>query len=190
LLDSLSDDYGMVYCWMDYYDSNGQLLHQTHPVISGDIFEKVLLKESIGGTPTYLVRKSVIEKIGGFDTNLVYGDDGEFVRRVAKEYKIDYVPVVLARVYINHGFIRQTDMSERSYMEAIDALKYIMEKYKDDFNVRPQIKSVAYASIACNYARLKNMSNFIKFAVLSVQTSFSPVGKYKMLGKSLVKFIS
>lgn len=189
LLDSLSDDYGMVYCWMDYYDQDGILLHQTHPTIKGEIFEQVLLTESIGGTPTYFVRKSVIEKVGGFDTNLVFGDDGEFVRRIAKFYKIDFVPEVLAKVYVNHGYRRQSDLNEETYIEAISALNYIIDKYREDFDARPQTKSVAFAIIASYYANLFNISGYSKYAILSARTSFRPVGKYKMLTKSLLKFI-
>lgn len=189
LLDSLPDDYGMVYCWMDYYDQSGEILHQTHPDIRGDIFEQVLLKESIAGTPTYLIRKSVIDKVGGFDTNLVFGDDGEFVRRVAKNFKIDFVPEVLAKVYTDHGFDRQSDLNAKTCIEAINSLKYIMEKYRDDFNARPQIKSVAYAFIACHYAHLNNILIFLRYTMLSLKTSFTPLGKYKMLAKSLVKHL-
>jgi glycosyltransferase involved in cell wall biosynthesis len=190
LLESLSEDYGMVYCWMDYYDVNGKMLHQTHPVLRGNIFEQVLLKESIGGTPTYLVRKSVIDKLGGFDTNLVFGDDGEFVRRIAKHFKIDFVPEVLTKVHINHGYVRQTDINDSTRQEAIYALMYILEKYKDDFNVRPKTKSVALATMACHFARAKNISEFLKYAKLSAQISLTPIGKYKMMAKSLINFIS
>lgn len=189
LMDALSEEYGMVYCWMDYYDQDGKLLHETHPAFRGDIFEKVLLKESIGGTPTYLVRKSVIDMVGGFDTNLVFGDDGEFVRRIAKSYKIDFIPEVLAKVYVNHGFTRQTDMNDQTYAEAIESLKYILEKFREDFNSRPHVRSSAYATIAVYYANLKNITGFVKYSLLSAQASFKPVGKYKMLAKSLKKFL-
>jgi glycosyltransferase involved in cell wall biosynthesis len=189
LLESLPDEYGMVYCWMDYFNSEGQIIHQTHPSIKGNIFEKVLLTESIGGTPTYLIRKAVIDRVGGFDTNLVFGDDGEFIRRIAKYYKVEFVPEVLAKVYIDHGFKRQSDMDPATYREAINSRLYLLEKYKQDFDQIPGTKSVIYALIAVYFTKLKEPVNFFRYAVRSTFTSFLPVGKYKMLAKSFLNLI-
>ena len=190
LINSLPEEYGMVYCWMDYFNGEGHIIHQTHPILRGNIFEKVLLTESIGGTPTYLVRKAVIDAVGGFDTNLVYGDDGEFIRRIAKYYKVEFVPEVLAKVYVDHGFKRQTDMDSATYREAINSRLYLLEKYKQDFDRRPGAKSVVYAIIAGYYATLKEPVNFFRYVIRSTFTSLFPIGKYKMLAKSFLKFIS
>ncbi|MBB6327749.1 GT2 family glycosyltransferase [Algoriphagus iocasae] len=53
--------------------------------------EKYVNDENFGVTANLLVRKSVLEKIGGFNTKLLTGGDSEFCNRAVKEgFKIAY----------------------------------------------------------------------------------------------------
>lgn len=68
--------------------------------------ESLLLLEpvAIGPGSTTLVKREVFEKIGGFDENkeLHPSEDWEFCYRVAREYKLAFLPEVLVE-YRNHG---------------------------------------------------------------------------------------
>jgi glycosyltransferase involved in cell wall biosynthesis len=184
LLDSLSNEYGMVYCWMDYYDDFGKSVHQTHPVLKGYIFKDILVDEKISGTPTFLVRKSVIEQIGGFDTELIYFDDAEFARRVAKNYKIDLIQEPLVKVYTNHGSIRQSDMT---YL-ASESLVYIFNKYKDDLNKDLFLKSQFFTKCAYSFSISKNIHSFIKYSFFAIKSYPFSLGKYRTLSRGILNF--
>jgi glycosyltransferase involved in cell wall biosynthesis len=188
--EQLPEKIGLIYHWMDYYDSQtGVLLQEIHPALKGYIFPSVLADEAIGGTPTYLVRKSVFDKIGGFDTNLVFGDDGEFIRRVAKDYEIDFIPAVLAKIYINHEYIRQSDVSIDSYNDAINASLYIFNKYKSDFNLFPKIKSIFLTKLAWFYALNGDFIKYLYYSFYATYTHPFSLGKYKRILRGLNLFI-
>ena len=68
--------------------------------------ENLLLLEpvAVGPGSTTLVKREVFEKIGGFDENkeLHPSEDWEFCYRVAREFKLAFLPEVLVE-YRNHG---------------------------------------------------------------------------------------
>jgi len=70
--------------------------------LEGDLFASLLVRNSIGA-PTMLVRKSVLEEIGGFDTSLKSLEDWDLALRIAEKYQIGYVPEVLVDAYMSSG---------------------------------------------------------------------------------------
>ena len=60
---SASPEVGMVYCWMDYYDGRGNIVSETHPTLKGWVFGQMLDRPRIGGCPTLLVRREVVEVV-------------------------------------------------------------------------------------------------------------------------------
>lgn len=89
-------DFGLVHSDMAIMDGNSQLTGATKSGKEGYILDDLL---SWNGTcvPTpssILVKKEVIEKVGGFDLELSNAADQEFFFRTAKAYKIGRVPKV------------------------------------------------------------------------------------------------
>ncbi|WP_052594542.1 glycosyltransferase [Aureispira sp. CCB-QB1] len=88
--------FGLVHSDMAIMDGNSQLTGETKSGKEGYILDDLL---SWNGTcvPTpssILVRREVVEKVGGFDLELSNAADQEFFFRVAKDYKIGRVPEV------------------------------------------------------------------------------------------------
>jgi glycosyltransferase involved in cell wall biosynthesis len=133
LLKGLPERFGMVYCWMDYYDANNKLIHQHHPTLKGYVFPQVLDAQRIGGCPTLLVKRKVLERIGGFDENLLRGNDADFIRRVCQKYEVDFVPEVLVKVHIGHGNKRLSDYTEEGIRNAIRTEEIKLKKFKNEF---------------------------------------------------------
>ena len=109
LFETLSDDYGMVYCWMTYYDNKtGERLRMHKSELRGNVINDVVETPTVSGTPTLLFKKSIFDKIGGYKESSEIGveSDWEFATRICKYYKIDYVPESLVNVYINHSHMR------------------------------------------------------------------------------------
>lgn len=88
--------FGLVHSDMAIMDSQSQLTGETKSGKEGHILDDLL---SWNGTcvPTpssILVKREVVEKVGGFDLELSNAADQEFFFRVAKHYKIGRVPEV------------------------------------------------------------------------------------------------
>ena len=69
----------------------------------GDVFEELIYSNFIGSTSFPLIRKSVIEKLGGFDEQMKAAQDYEMWLRIAKEYRVDYVDEPLVNYYVHDG---------------------------------------------------------------------------------------
>jgi glycosyltransferase involved in cell wall biosynthesis len=164
LLTNLPNNYAMVYCWQDYYD-NDVLIHQHHMTKSGFLFPDVLSRIMTGGAQTLLLKKEILGEVGLFDERITNGDDQDFIRRVAKNYHISFVPEVLVKIYINHNSeVRLSDSKIRkNNLELISSFKMELEKFSETFNKRYDLKASVYSSIAYHYALLGEKRNFIKY---------------------------
>ena len=62
LIESLPEDYGMVYCWMTYYDSSkdNAVIRVHKPELRGFVPLEAAEKPTVSGTPIYLFRKEVV----------------------------------------------------------------------------------------------------------------------------------
>ncbi|WP_428664079.1 glycosyltransferase family 2 protein [Runella sp.] len=101
--ESLPKDYAVVFSNAAYIDSSDKKLgyhyslgpdgHAEGRVPSGDIYKEILRRYFIC-TPTIMIRKSVLMKLGGYDENLSY-EDFDFFIRSAHDYKYHYIDEVL-----------------------------------------------------------------------------------------------
>ncbi len=154
LLQSLPQSVGMVYCWMDYYDQSGTVVSKHHPVYKGAVFEHVLDVQRIGGCPTLLLRRDVIKKVEGFDETLLRGNDGDFTRRVCREYEVDYIPEALVKVYVGYGGDRISLNNRQGLLNAIHGKKTRLTKFKEDLPRYPQQHARILADIGELYSML------------------------------------
>ena len=141
LMDSLSNEYGMVYCWMDYYDSKSQSYISTHnPQYRGYVLSDAVEKERICGTPTLFLRRGVWEECVHSAPRSVISSDWLSGARICKKYKVDYVPEVLVNVYVNHGYTRMSDPGYYNDVleREIQFHKDFLEEFKDVFEAEPK----------------------------------------------------
>ena len=167
LLSSLPEIYGMVYCWQDYYN-NDRLIHEHHKTCEGNIFPEVLADILTGGAQTLLFRKSVLDKVKGFDETLSNGeDDQDFIRRICKNYHIGYVPEVLVKVYVDHDSCgRISDLSsDKNKKEFLDGVFLRLKKFEDDFRKNPRLKASVYTRISRLYAQLGQTKKSLQFLI-------------------------
>ena len=100
-----SEDTGLVYCEYHYNGLNGmddicpdRTIPNEHK--EGDIFPQLLAGNMIG-TPTVLMKRECFEQVGMFNENFPCMEDYELVLRIARSYRIKFVPEVLMEVYAN-----------------------------------------------------------------------------------------
>jgi hypothetical protein len=79
-----------------------------------------------------LIRKECFDKLGGFDESLIWGDYHMWLR-IARHYRIDYVPKVLAKYRQHSGQNTRSlpDLRLDHDPVAISVLKKILELYPE-----------------------------------------------------------
>ena len=103
LFGKLPDDYGVVFSNAGYIDAGSHLTnyhfpldargHSSYNVPTGRIFRQVLASYFIC-TPTMLMRRSMLDQLGGYDESLSYEDFDLWVRS-ARDFRYGYVDEVL-----------------------------------------------------------------------------------------------
>ena len=103
LFERLDAAYGVIFTNAIYINEKSQVVSYHYPVDNqgharrqipaGDVYEAILRKYFIC-TPTMMMRKSVIDALGGYDANLSY-EDFDFWVRSARIYKYSYLDEVL-----------------------------------------------------------------------------------------------
>jgi len=101
--EGLSKEYAVVFSNAAYIDASGRKIGHHYAlnrsgqavgsVPSGDVYKEILRRYFIC-TPTIMMRKSVLMKMGGYDESLSY-EDFDFFIRSAHDYKYHYLDEVL-----------------------------------------------------------------------------------------------
>ncbi len=97
----LDDRYGVIFSDAEWIDGQGNHLHfhsEKYPydtIPKGDVYRNLIERYFIC-SPTMMFRRSVIEKLAGYDEMLTY-EDFDFWIRSSRIYFYDYDPAVLVR---------------------------------------------------------------------------------------------
>jgi glycosyltransferase involved in cell wall biosynthesis len=154
LFESLSGDYGMVYCWMSYFDNtSNRLLKVQKAELRGFVGDEIVEKPSVSGTPTFMIRRNAFIESGGWNYDIGIISDWEFASRFCQKWKVDYVPESLVKVYVKHGSLR---MSENSYYESyyektIIFHNYFLQEFKEVFDKYPKKRKLHLDALVNNY---------------------------------------
>ena len=185
LLIKSKQNIGLIYSWMSYMKGQKEL-YLYNPKLKGHIFKDMLDKQAIGNSSTLLVRRQVIEKIGGFDESLPRGNDGDFIRRVCRKYEVDYVPEVLVKVYTEHGSERISSKNKESIKNAIKGEKIKFSKFHKELNALPEQKSNIYTHIGNHYAALRHFKSAFRYYLKAIIASPKNRKYYKTLIKKMI----
>jgi hypothetical protein len=124
------------------------------------------------------------------DTNLPRGIDGDFIRRVCKYYKVDYVPEPLVNYYVDHGEGRITNESEDGIRNAINGQKTKLDKFDTELKEYPERAAQIYAQIGIRYAQLQEWDNCIKFHRKAIMAAPTNTNVYKKIFRSIKYMIN
>jgi len=123
-----NDDVALVYCGRyTYVVSKDETIEQKLKYYKGKVFDKLILNNFIGSTSFPLIRKSVLEELGGFDVKMKAAQDIELWLRIAKKYDVDYVSDPLVRYYVHEG--EQITKNHKNKYEALERLNEINSDY-------------------------------------------------------------
>jgi len=179
LLQQAPEQVGLVYCWLDYYRDE-TLVREWHPTLQGYVFDRVLDAQRLGNSSTLLVRREVVETVGGFDESLPRGNDGDFIRRVCRDYEVDYVPEVLVYVFVGHTGI--TASGKDRYQKGIKAQLAKLNKFQDELKALPEVKSSILLKLAHFYCKKGDLKRGRLYYLEAITISPSVLRKvYKQL---------
>lgn len=173
LIESLSEDYGLVYCWMTYYDDKTKKQLSVHkPELRGIIRDEVIGEPVISGTPTLMFRIELLRTLDGWKSADEIGiiSDWELCARACQITKVDFIPESLVNVYENHGSLRQ---SEKKYYDnicprSIKFSRYFLTHFAENFKRRPELLFPHYWTLfSCNF-RLKHYGCATKWLVKAI----------------------
>lgn len=121
----LGEEYAVVYCTVTKYENGNVVeiapdINNSDERIIGDVYEYMLQKMFIS-TQTLLVRKSVLEEVGGFNEEIGRLQDWELLLRIAKKYKFSLVQESLVRAYVQKDCIsKKTDAYIDTMLQVIN----------------------------------------------------------------------
>jgi len=153
LLEASPPAVGLVYCWFDYRAGDA-LLPGRHPTLAGRIFPQLLEHQPLGNASTLLVPKAVADAVGGFDADLPRGNDGDFIRRVARDHEVCCVAEVLVHVDVGHGGPRITDYDRRGARAALAADHAKLRKFAPELERDPRQRAAIYGTIGFHHSLL------------------------------------
>ncbi len=80
-------DIGLVSCYSAVIDQNGLLLGWILGInVNGDVYKKVIWRNSISSCSVPLIRKKCLDEVGQFDDDVKFCDDYDMWVRLAKKY--------------------------------------------------------------------------------------------------------
>jgi glycosyltransferase involved in cell wall biosynthesis len=182
-------DVGLVYCWMNYYAQSGELKRKYHPTYQGYVFPHVLDGQRIGGCPTLLVRREVVQEVNGFDEAVYRGHDGDFIRRVCKEYKVTCVSEVLVNVYVDHGHDRISTNNRYDVKHEINAHKTKLRKFKTELESYPVRTANIYSDMAYLYAKIGHFRKCATYYKKSIKISPDSIFIYQKVLLTIIMII-
>lgn len=150
------EDHGASYCGKIVYGRDdrfnfgarraGYMPAANRKVVEGDILDEVL-RHAIVSTQTLVVRKDVLDAVGGFDETLRVGLDWELTVRIARHTKFAFVeePLVMT-------FLMPDSITHRRLSGAHTASR-VIAKNEDLMNARPALYADKLFEIGRIYQR-------------------------------------
>ncbi len=145
----------------------------------------IIFSNNLIGTSTVMMKKSVFEKTGLFDTELKYAEDWQLWLKVCECFDVAVIPEVYVSYLIRDGSITQTDENKLNNLESIEN---IIARYKER-NLLITSKSISKAEARlsegyADYYRAKgNKAKTLFFGFRSFFLEFKHRRVISFLGK-------
>lgn len=143
------ENIGLVYTGFVQYELDGSKWKR-YPEARGDIYLKEIERDRVHPTSTVIVRKDVLDVVGGFDTDLPSRQDYDLWIRITEHYTVDYVDEILVDKR------EQPDSISKDFESRIEGDLAVFEKVKDraadfGFITRSRIYSYHHHVIGRDY---------------------------------------
>ena len=160
LLDTLDDDYALVYCGCEVYQGDKRI-GEIHPVDSDDMLFDLLAHNMTIESSSILMRRSVYEELHGFDESFRRHQDWEFTARIAASFKMKAIDIIGVRRYLEFRNSAKTPEQVKQYREhylekMMPYISRLSEKQKKEVLIRNRV------DVAIQYLKKKDIIGFLK----------------------------
>lgn len=165
---------GLVYTGVKIIYENDGVKYSFIGKAQGKVTKDILLDNCIGTTSTVLIKKSVLDKVGGFDNNLAALQDYDLWIRICDCCNIGVIQEELVNYY-NYRGCKQVSAVTQKY---VDAFNYINEKYsalysklnKEEFSKKKSNECMLIANKA-----MRNGDSILsrKYIIMALRYSFT-----------------
>ncbi|MBU0485003.1 MAG: glycosyltransferase [Proteobacteria bacterium] len=138
-----------------------QIPEQITTYMDGNILAGILGRSFIG-TPTLLVRRSVLEKSGVFDEQLHTLEDWELSIRMAKHCRFACIKTPLIKAYVTRGSVSESEDV------MLQTMQEIVAKHRDDYDSYPSSEVKVWTFIAnrnCLAGKMKKGRDYFRKAI-------------------------
>lgn len=143
------DDIAIVYSqiWV-INDKTGKRKIQPKSVYEGYVYPQLICDNFIGSTSFPLIRKKMLEEIGGFDPLMESSQDFDVWTRLAKKYKVAFIKEPLGIYHWHEG-----DQITKNPQKKISGMERINEKNIDYLNKNRRARWYRTIKLAPLYAK-------------------------------------
>jgi glycosyltransferase involved in cell wall biosynthesis len=181
LLSNSAPDVGLVYCGVQSINSITSKITNIYPKFRGNIFEPLLDANIISGCDSSLIiRREIFNELGLFDENMESSEDWDMWLRISQFYKIDYVDMVLVKLW-SHGKNISADMNR-----TINGREALLKKNKKLYDLYPGINATQYYRLGILCYKNNFMVRGRKFFLAAFYLADTIVIKFKCLLQYLI----
>ena len=143
-LESLDESWGMCYTGYKLIKEHGekQISSEKH---HGDCYINALMRTMfMGSGSNLLLRKNVVDMIGGYDESFIRNQDVEFLARACENYKLAYVDEILLTIH------QEGNRTSRTFDQLDEFSRFYLKKFKERIrmlNVKDQKRVIAVISL-------------------------------------------
>lgn len=188
LMEERGESVGIVYCWEEFWDDKKDCrIREGKETSKGQLYNQLLAGPCTGGGTLMFIRKSAIQKVGGFDDSIKFGSDYQLNLNISEYYEHDFVPEVLVRTHWNHLYVHLTTQKGGiiDYAAVIEYYEKILKDHQKGFERYPRARFYHYQSILSAASRSKKYQVWIRYLLkgLSEHVDFSH--KMTFVGKAV-----
>jgi len=165
------ENIGLVHCGISEFDSDtGETIGVNIDGMEGDVADELLLWEqpavNVSGT-VLVVRREAFDRVGGFDTEIKVGEDWDFCYRVAREFKVGFVPEALVD-YRSHGASAHRNVAEMERGMTRFYEKAFASADAETLKLRSRAYGNFHRVMSGSYFQAGNYKQFLKHAAKSI----------------------
>ena len=159
--------------------TRGEIRGQIVPTERGDVYERLLAGNCIGGTSSMLMRRSCFDKIGLFDERLPSFQDYDLWLRAARKYHFECIREPMLKYFVH------ADKIWTNSSALIQGLELMLRKYGEAPAFRRKCASY-YLGLGVQYCEAKQFDSGRKALLRAARLNPRAVEPYVYLGLTMV----
>lgn len=124
-LESLDESWGMCYTGYKLIKEHGDNQKSCEKRYGNCYIDALMRTMFMGSGSNLLLRKNVVDEIGGYDESFIRNQDVEFLARACENYKLAYVDEILLTIY------QEGTRKKRSFEEIESYANHYLQKFQD-----------------------------------------------------------